>query len=178
MNLINAIVIVVLNYLTAIIKALEYNRLLLNWGAIKTCVGFAGHIPHAIEQLNSPIEEERRAAYWMIDNYAIRQSDLYEAAYYVIEPIVELLEEKYTVDRTYPLRILAEIAFGGYYENKVITIGKDEINLFFACRAKLKALKPRIENIIVMNEKEKKELQDLLEEIESSYPNKSSDIAE
>ena len=76
----------------------------INWKDIKTGSGTAEHIPDAIKQLNSPIATERDNAYWRIDNYAIVQSDLYEAAYYVIEPLVELLEKPYSVDRVKPLR--------------------------------------------------------------------------
>jgi hypothetical protein len=85
----------------------------INWALLSTAHGNGTHLPDAIAGLNRQTDEERRRVYWQLDNYVVLQSDLYEAAYYVIEPIVELLEHNYTVDRLYPLRALTEIASGG-----------------------------------------------------------------
>lgn len=81
----------------------------IDWNKIKTGVGFAGHIPEAIRRLSSPLDSERKHAYYQIDNHAIIQSDLYEAAYYIIDPILEELEKLYVVNRYYSFLVLSEI---------------------------------------------------------------------
>jgi len=139
----------------------------INWNLIKTASGFAGHIPEAIERLASANAEDRENAYWGIDNYAMLQSDLYEAAYYVIEPVLELLEKKYTVNRLLPLTILIEIALGGN-GNEIIKLidnrGKEK-SIYQACMDKLKFLYDRISAIEVVEEDEKAEKTFLLETI-------------
>ena len=139
----------------------------IHWKDVKTASGTAEHIPEAIKQLNSPVAAERDNAYWRIDNFAVVQSDLYEAAYYVIEPLVELLEKPYSVDRVKPLRLLSEIAAGGggaeLIELKDISGTKESV--YEACRAKMIALKYRIAQIITKTEEEKKEKDFLMENI-------------
>lgn len=141
---------------------------MLNWHKIKTASANASHIPLAIQELSSADEDTRLKAYWKIDNYVIVQSDLYEAAFYVIEPLVELLEKPYTVDRIYPLQLLIEIATGGNGSTKINF--NDNGNTFFkelelACKEKFSQLKERIKKIKVESEKEIKELDFLLESI-------------
>lgn len=136
-----------------------------DWSKIKTGVGFANHIPDAIKNLNSSSDEERKKAYWSIDNYAVIQSDLYEVAYYIIEPILKLLEKEYTVNRLYPLRILTEIAIGGSDElMKTEKYGTTTVEE--ACMNYLKENKQRIEQIVVRDDDEIEEKESLLEEIE------------
>ena len=136
----------------------------LDWSKIKTGVGYANHIPEAIKNLSSLLEEERHKAYWNIDNYIVIQSDLYEAAYYIIEPILELMEKEYTVNRLYPLRILTEIALGG--SSEVIKTEKYGITTVSeACMNCLKDNKERIEKITVYDEDELEEKESLIEEI-------------
>lgn len=136
----------------------------LDWSKIKTGVGYANHIPESIKSLGSFLEEERQRAYWSIDNYVVIQSDLFEAAYYVIEPILELMEKEYSVNRLYPLRILTEIALGGSPEviktekYGVTTVGE-------ACVNCLMDNKERIEKITVYDKDELEEKESLLEEI-------------
>jgi hypothetical protein len=57
---------------------------MITWNKLQTANGNSINFPKALELLCSHGENERKAGYWMIDNYAILQSDLYEAAYYVI----------------------------------------------------------------------------------------------
>ncbi|WP_434279072.1 hypothetical protein [Acinetobacter sp. CE-15] len=59
---------------------------MITWNKLQTANGNSINFPKALELLCSPDENERKAGYWMIDNHAILQSDLYEAAYYVIAP--------------------------------------------------------------------------------------------
>ena len=140
----------------------------INWEEIKTAHGNASQVIDSIQKLNSPDEIIRRDAYWQLDNHVIIQSDLYEASYYVIEPIVEVLEKDYTVDRKYPLRILAEISLGGN-GNRLMQLQDTDDNveksIFKACHDKLKQLKNRIEAIVVHTEEESNEKMDILNNI-------------
>ena len=139
----------------------------MNWKEIKTANGNGTHLPNAISQLFSENEKSRYDAYWQIDNSAILQSDLYEAAYYVIVPIVEMLEKKSDVNKLYAIRILTEIALGGN-GNEVIEL-KDKLQIKMtiiqACRDKFKTLKNRLQNIMIEEEDEKEEMETLLNEI-------------
>jgi len=84
---------------------------LVPWQAKRTANGDGKHIPEAIENLVSPEESVRRAAYWKLDNYIVLQSDLFEAAYSVIPFLIELLQTtKYGRELIYDL--LFEIANG------------------------------------------------------------------
>lgn len=136
----------------------------IEWNKIKTGTGYATHIPEAIRKLNSFSEHEREKAYWEIDNHAMIQSDLYEAAFYIIEPILELLEKEYTVNRLYPLRILTEISIGGSSE-LINTKQYGIITMEEACLNYLKDNKQRIEKIIVHDNNEIEEKESLMEEI-------------
>ncbi len=139
----------------------------INWHKIKTSNGVASLIPEALEKLNSPIEDEREWAYWKIDNNAVLQSDLYEAAYYVIEPIVQLLEAKDCRDPYRLLQLLIEIALGqAPDEIKIIDESGISISLKKACRRKLKSFEKRIIHAQVIKNEDLEEKEYLLEIIE------------
>ncbi len=136
---------------------------IVNWSILATCCGNGAHLPFAILRLNSSNEEERKQAYWQLDNFVVVQSYLYEAAYYVIEPILELLEMPYSVDRLWPLTILTEIALGGNETTEIIMQDTGEKKILIrACQEKLKELKQRIDRIVVVSQKEIEEKQTLL----------------
>lgn len=138
----------------------------INWNTLKTAHGNGSHLPDVIALLNSPDEEQRRKANWSIDNFVVLQGSLYEAAYYVIEPIIRLLEQDYTVDRFYPLTILAEIALGWGDGSEIVLQDTGEKTIIDdACQRKLKELLPRIEQIVVVTTKEMTEKETILETI-------------
>lgn len=74
----------------------------IDWSKIKTASGTAANMPKAFEYLKSKSLEERKKGYWLIDNHAVLQSDLYEATVsYVrltrknlddISPVMKLIE--------------------------------------------------------------------------------------
>ena len=144
---------------------MPYNK---PWSAIETSYGTAIHFPQALNKLLSSNELVRSEGYWEIDNYAVVQGTLYEAAYYVIEPIVEILEKPYTVDRTLPLNLLIQIVLG-YGGEDLVYFSDIDICLTIeqACKNKLVALKDRIYSIEVITEAEKEDKSVLIEEIES-----------
>jgi hypothetical protein len=109
----------------------------IEWSKIKTAHGFAAHIPEQILKLDSPAVEDRKKAYWQIDNYVILQSDLYESAYYVIDPLVKLL--KVATHKQEILNLLIEIANGYAPDTVVIELDNGiKKTLIEACRDKLR----------------------------------------
>ncbi len=142
----------------------------IKWNQIKTVSGYGTGLPETIQRLISPIEAERKRASNGLDNVVVVQSTLYEAAYYVIEPILELLEKDYTVDRFEPLTVLAEIALGwGGKKEIILQECGEQILLEKACRNKLKELKPRIEKIVTCTQKEREEKDCILETIDEFW---------
>lgn len=108
----------------------------LDWSKIKTSVGFANDIPQQFTLLCSPISEDRKKAYWKIDNYAVLQSDLYEAAFYVINPLVNLLKK--TKYKNEILNLLIEIADGYAPKSEQIIIDNKLEPLMQACQREIK----------------------------------------
>jgi hypothetical protein len=82
------------------------------WGDLAVASGRASHVPEALLNLLSPDAETRNRAYWQLDNEVVLQSDLYEAAYFVVPILIMILEGKpeFGGDRIYDL--LYEIANG------------------------------------------------------------------
>ena len=84
----------------------------IKWKSLKTAHGDASHIPEAIRGLISNNEQIRRKSYWKIDNYAVLQSDLYEAAFYVIPFLLEILSSDIVEGRERIYDLLYEIGNG------------------------------------------------------------------
>jgi hypothetical protein len=82
------------------------------WGQKSVASGSAAHVPQALAGLVSPDAAVRNRSYWQLDNEVVLQSDLYEAAYFVIPFLIRFLSEKspHGRDRIYDL--LFEIANG------------------------------------------------------------------
>jgi hypothetical protein len=141
-----------------------------HWKSIKTGVGYADHIPAAIAGLGSDREEERKKAYGKLDNYAIIQSDLYEAAYYIIDPVLESLSRAYTYNRYYSFLVLIEIVRGFAPEEDTILLNDGDTivqkSLHKACLEKFKMNKNNISEIVVMDDNEREEKRFLLESID------------
>lgn len=136
-----------------------------DWNEVKTASGFAVDFPYQFELLCSPSEAQREGAYWKIDNHAILQSDLYEAAFYVIKPLTELLfktEYRYQI-----LDLLIEISLGCALDSDLIEIDGVPISLMDACRNELLRFKDKYIMLIqeTTNVKEVQLLQDLIENI-------------
>jgi hypothetical protein len=82
------------------------------WEQYATAHGDARHIPEAIRSLVSEDESVRNAAYWQIDNHVVLQSDLYEAAPYVVPFLLEILAGRFRSGRDRLYDLLWEIANG------------------------------------------------------------------
>ncbi len=110
------------------------------WGELKQAHGTSGHVPDAILGLVSEDAQRRREAYWKLDNYVVLQSDLYEAAYYVIPFLLQILENPSTLNRReYVYDLLIEIANGGAPELFTVIHSNAEWPLALACRDRVAA---------------------------------------
>lgn len=147
----------------------------IDWSKIKTAHGYATLIPAALKELTSLDADERHSGYWGIDNYVILQGDLHEAAYYVIEPILEILENKNCIDYGTPLELLIQIAYGQALKVQLITIRENNteetLPLVEACQRKFMQHEGRLRAIDLSHatERDREALQELLERIETFH---------
>ncbi len=110
-----------------------------NWSDIKAASGSAWFVPGTIAKLTSEDPKHRHDARFTLDNEAVRQSDLYEAAAYCIGPLVQVLHSKPKHGRTEIYSVLIEIADG--YAPPVVTVVTkcgEAIGLKTACIAQLR----------------------------------------
>jgi len=84
----------------------------VRWNEIKVASGKADHVPEALIGLLSPDEEMQERSYWRLDNEVVLQSDLYEAAYFVIPFLLQMLDERVPHGRERIYDLLYEIANG------------------------------------------------------------------
>lgn len=94
---------------------------LTEWRTLRTASGKADAIPDAVQELSSNSEETRKAAYWKIDNHAVCQGDLYEAAPFVVAELLNALR----CDPPYKEEIynlLVEFANGTAPESSTVSI--------------------------------------------------------
>jgi hypothetical protein len=82
------------------------------WSQKSVASGKADHVPDALAGLVSPDERLRERAYWQLDNEVVLQSDLYEAAYYVIPFLIQYLVERVPHGRDRIYDLLIEIGHG------------------------------------------------------------------
>ena len=82
------------------------------WHEKDIASGKANHVPDAICGLTSSDERTRNRSYWRLDNEVVLQSDLYEAAYFVIPFLVQILNVQPDHGRDLIYDLLYEIANG------------------------------------------------------------------
>lgn len=107
-----------------------------DWAGLKTASGTAEGIPVALAALRSPDKEIRRTAYWRIDNHAVLQGDLYEAAPYVVRALLGCLRTT-SVANVEVYELLAEFACGYAPEDQVATVDGSEQTLLTATKGEL-----------------------------------------
>jgi hypothetical protein len=81
-------------------------------------------VPEALIGLLSPDEETQKRSYWRLDNHVVLQSDLYEAAYFVVPILVQMLGDRVTHGRERIYDLLYEIA-NGYAPPTTLCRAKD-----------------------------------------------------
>ncbi len=105
----------------------------INWSSLEQAHGTAEHIPEAIQGLVSESASEREAAYWKLDNHVVLQSDLYEAAFYIIPFLIEILESGLDPGREHVYGLLYEIANGHASDSTVVIYNGEKFPLMNAC---------------------------------------------
>lgn len=86
----------------------------IDWKSLKVAeYSSAEHIPDAIQGFISTDPEIRRRSYGDLDNVVVRQSDLYEAAWYVVPFLLEIIADPSTIEvRKEAYSLLYEIGSG------------------------------------------------------------------
>src|SRR5437868_596771 len=82
------------------------------WSEKSVASGRADSVPQALMGLVSPDASLRDRSYWQLDNEIVLQSDLYEAAYFVIPFLIQFLRAKVPHGRDRIYDLLHEIAHG------------------------------------------------------------------
>jgi hypothetical protein len=149
----------------------------ITWNEKSVASGKAIHVPQALAGLISPDEKVRNRSYWQLDNEVVLQSDLYEAAYFVIPFLIEFLNEENIHGRERIYDLLYEIAQG----NAPLTVlcrtkEGDEIPLKDACtREIVKGFTTFLRDAKEANPLISKKAKELMEVLESCDP-RSGDI--
>lgn len=84
----------------------------INWANLKQAHGSSEYVPIALKGLISNDEKEQEASYWKLDNHVVLQGDLYQASFYVIPFLLEILAKNIRNGRSYVYDLLFEIANG------------------------------------------------------------------
>jgi len=108
----------------------------INWSKLKQANGNASHIPSALEKLKSPNPAQRKEAYWLLENYIVVQGGIYEAAYYTIPFLIELIEQR-SNGKLEAYNLLIEILAGYEVDGAVIVINGISTALNLACRRRI-----------------------------------------
>ena len=109
------------------------------WSEKSVASGKADMVPEALAGLLSTDENLRNRSYWQLDNEVVLQSDLYEAAYFVIPFLIDFLRVKVVHGRDRIYDLLYEIA-NGHAPSSILCRTKDgdEVPLMDACLREVK----------------------------------------
>lgn len=96
-------------------------------------------VPIALRGLISPDQQVRYKAYWKLDNYIVVQSSLYEAAWYAIPFLLEIIGDSQNRGRREAYDLLYEIGTGCSQEENTLYLPSGEVvSLHSACRSAVK----------------------------------------
>lgn len=140
-----------------------------NWNKIKISFGSGSQIPNLLDQLKSIDENVRCSAYSHLESLVVLQSGLFEGTYYVIEPLVKILESDLYQDKHLTFDLLYEI-FNGYAEGMIQLENGQLKRITEACQDKVLTYKERIIQVKAMTEKESLIKADLLETLNNPPP--------
>ena len=106
----------------------------IEWDRIRTAENNASGIPSALRGLVSDDPEISESSYWKLDNHIVRQSDLYEAAYYVVPFLLEIVNASLHLGKAYAYDLLYEIANGYAPADQICLHNGIEFTLSDSCR--------------------------------------------
>jgi hypothetical protein len=108
----------------------------INWAELRTATGTAEAIPDALEALCSADKKTREVAYWKIDNHAVVQGDLYDAAPFAVKGLLDCLRST-PVSKEEIYSLLVEFANGYAPETQLIAVESTEYPLKIATTREL-----------------------------------------
>ncbi len=110
----------------------------INWNALKCAGGNASQVPNAVQGLISKDARIRNASYWQLDNHVVVQSTVYEAAFYVIPFLLEILSSDIKQGREEIYELLYEIGNGSAHStDNIQDTSGTFIPLQKACRVRV-----------------------------------------
>ena len=111
----------------------------IHWDDLNVASGKASRVPEALLGLISAADETRNQSYWRLDNEIVLQSDLYEAAYFVVPILIQMLREKPAHGREEIYDLLYELA-NGYAPETIVCHRSDGhiVPLKQGCREEIK----------------------------------------
>jgi len=111
----------------------------VRWDEMRSLNGSAEHVPAALRDLLSDNLDVINRAYWKLDNHVVVQADLFEAAYYVIPILLQMLREGIDTGRIRVYDLLFEICNGhGQCGEMLKTAHGEELLLRVACRQEIR----------------------------------------
>ncbi|MBL7997303.1 MAG: hypothetical protein JNL32_01575 [Candidatus Kapabacteria bacterium] len=121
----------------------------VNWEVIKSADGYSEHVPLSMKLLCSSNEDVRDDAYWRLDNSIVLQGYLFESSFYAVELILEILEDKDSVEKENALELLYQIAAGclGGVQEETMILHHKEVSVQVAVREKLIRYYDRIKGV-------------------------------
>ena len=111
----------------------------IHWDEKKCLSGSARHVPAALRDLLSDKLDVIERAYWKLDNHVVVQSDLFEAAYFVIPILLQMLRQGIAKGRGHVYDLLFEIGNGhGPDGETLVTAEGEKVLLRVACRREIR----------------------------------------
>lgn len=111
----------------------------VDWASKAVQMGTAKNVPHALLGLLSPDAKQRERAYWKLDNHVVVQGTLYEAAYFVIPILIQMLHECPAFGKPEIYELLIQLACGWAGDGETImTVEGDTVSLRAACRREIR----------------------------------------
>lgn len=106
----------------------------IDWENLEIADGSATKVPSAINGLISNDIDTQHSSYWKLDNHVVRQSDLYEAAYYIIPYLIEIVRCRCKNGRKFVYDLLYEISNGEAVNEKCVVFKGEKVPLAIGCR--------------------------------------------
>jgi hypothetical protein len=110
---------------------------MVDWSAVRSMPGGSGFVPQSVARLLlAESEEDAAAAYWELDNRVVVQGQLFEAARWIVAPLVSALQVRLAPpSRRRVVDLLVEIALG-VPDQSECEAGNEELGE--ACRQEIK----------------------------------------
>lgn len=109
----------------------------VDWNHVRSAMGGSGFVPESLKRLNqAKTDEEANEAYWTLDNRVVVQGQLFDAARWVVGPLVSTLQAGVAAPaRRRVVDLLVEIALGVPHQSE-LQAGNEQLGE--ACRQQLK----------------------------------------